>query len=156
MNEAAAVVAFTNFKGRGYLRLSTHAYNTLAPRVLRPISTQEGFGRILVDLARDDDLRRHPVTTSPDVATTTNLAGWINEVGVLSENERQTWSHDPMVTVQDAASHSLSWIGGALGVPTAPLGVDAFGQSGGIADLYRDHHLDAGSIVNAALGVAGL
>lgn len=29
MNEAAAVVAFTNFKGRGYLRLSTHAYNTL-------------------------------------------------------------------------------------------------------------------------------
>jgi pyruvate dehydrogenase E1 component len=62
----------------------------------------------------------------------------------------------PVVTVQDAASHSLSWIGGALGVPTAPLGVDAFGQSGGIADLYRDHHLDAGSIVNAALGVAGL
>ncbi|MHA6523651.1 transketolase-like TK C-terminal-containing protein [Tessaracoccus sp. G1721] len=378
-----------------------------SPRVSRPISTQEGFGRILVDLARDDDLRRHLVTTSPDVATSTNLAGWINKVGVFSEHERQTWSHDPMlrwregptgqhlelgisemnfflllsqlglaghfsgqrllpvgtvydpfvcrgldaliyalysgasfvfagtpsgvslapeggahqstitasiglelpgltlhepayvkaldwllcdalarvaasdgitadaayfrlttraidqspfdlaerrlgsevlrrqvlsgayllrdprvgedqgplvtlvaagavlpevleaaeelegegvrvgvvdvtspgrlyrdwrsavvdgvrtarvpalpgalrscfperspvVTVQDAASHSLSWIGAALGVPTAPLGVDAFGQSGGIADLYREHHLDSGSIVNAALGV---
>lgn len=62
----------------------------------------------------------------------------------------------PIVTVQDAASHSLGWLGGALGVPTAPLGVDGFGQSGRIADLYRDHHLDSGSIVNAALGVMGL
>lgn len=381
-----------------------------SPRVSRPLSTQEGFGRILVDLARDDELRRYLVTTSPDVATSTNLAGWINRVGVFSEHARQTWSHDPMlrwregptgqhlelgisemnfflllsqlglaghfsgqrllpvgtvydpfvcrgldaliyalysgasfvfagtpsgvtlspeggahqstitasigvelpgltmhepayvkaldwllcdglarvaasdgrtanasyfrlttrqidqepfetaerrlgaevlrrqvlsgayllrdgrdggdggplvtlvgsgavlpevlaaadeladeglrvnvvdvtspgrlhhdwraavvdgirtarvpalpgalracfperapvVTIQDASSHSLSWVGGALGVPTAPMGVDGFGQSGAIADLYRDHHLDAGSIVNAALGVLGL
>lgn len=36
---------------------------------------------------------------------------------------------------------------------TASLGVDRFGQSGTIADLYREYDLDAGSIVNAALGL---
>lgn len=29
MNQARDIVAFTNFNGRGYLRLSTHAYNTI-------------------------------------------------------------------------------------------------------------------------------
>ncbi len=32
-----------------------------------------------------------------------------------------------------------------------PLGVDEFGQSGTIADLYRQFDLDAGAVVNAAL-----
>lgn len=67
------------------------------PRTSRPVSTQEAFGRILTDLGRDDDLRRYLVTTSPDVATSTNLAGWINKVGVFAEDERQVWSHDPML-----------------------------------------------------------
>lgn len=62
----------------------------------------------------------------------------------------------PIVTVHDASSHALAWLGGALGVPLASLGVDAFGRSGGVQDLRRDHDLDAGSIVNAALGVMGL
>ena len=62
----------------------------------------------------------------------------------------------PIVTVHDASSHAMAWLGGALGVPLASLGVDAFGQSGAVQDLRRDHDLDAGSIVNAALGVMGL
>lgn len=59
----------------------------------------------------------------------------------------------PLVTVQDASSHHLAWLGGALGVPSTSLGVDRFGHSGTIADLYREYGLDAGSIVNAALGL---
>ncbi|MBB1483294.1 hypothetical protein H5392_05370 [Tessaracoccus sp. MC1865] len=47
-------------------------------------------------------------------------------------------------------------LGGALGVPAASLGVDGFGQSGSIDALYRENHLDSGSIVNGALGVLGL
>ena len=62
----------------------------------------------------------------------------------------------PIVTVHDAASHTLSWLGSALGVPAVSLGVDAFGQSGTVADLYRAHDLDAGSIVNAALAALSL
>lgn len=62
----------------------------------------------------------------------------------------------PIVTVHDAASHTLSWLGSALGVPAVSLGVDTFGQSGAIADLYRAHDLDAGSIINAALAALSL
>ena len=62
----------------------------------------------------------------------------------------------PIVTVHDAASHTLSWLGSALGVPAVSLGVDSFGQSGTVADLYRAHDLDPGSIVNAALAALSL
>jgi pyruvate dehydrogenase E1 component len=62
----------------------------------------------------------------------------------------------PVVTVHDAASHAMAWLGSALGVPSVPLGVDAFGQSGSLAALYAAHDLDAGSIVNAALAALSL
>lgn len=62
----------------------------------------------------------------------------------------------PVVTVQDAASHALSWLGSALGVPGVPLGVDEFGQSGSIGDLYELHDLRPGAIVNAALAALHL
>jgi pyruvate dehydrogenase E1 component len=62
----------------------------------------------------------------------------------------------PVVTVHDAASHTMSWLGSALGVPAVSLGVDTFGQSGSVADLYRAHDLDSGSIVNAALAALSL
>jgi pyruvate dehydrogenase E1 component len=62
----------------------------------------------------------------------------------------------PIVTVHDAASHSMAWMGSALGVPCVPLGVDSFGHSGSISDLYAAHDLDSGSIVNAALAAIAL
>ena len=57
----------------------------------------------------------------------------------------------PVVSVHDAASHSLAWIGSALGTRQYTLGVDRFGESGTIADLYELTGIDTGSIVNAAL-----
>jgi pyruvate dehydrogenase E1 component len=57
----------------------------------------------------------------------------------------------PIVTVADAASHSLSFIGGAFGAPVVPLGVDTFGQSGAIPDLYAAGGIDADHIVEAAI-----
>jgi pyruvate dehydrogenase E1 component len=41
-------------------------------------------------------------------------------------------------------------------MPAVSLGVDAFGQSGTVADLYRANDLNPGSIVNAALAVLSL
>jgi pyruvate dehydrogenase E1 component len=62
----------------------------------------------------------------------------------------------PVVSVHDAASHSLAWIGSALGTRQYALGVDRFGESGTIADLHELTGIDTGSIVNAALlAVAG-
>jgi pyruvate dehydrogenase E1 component len=75
-------------------------------------------------------------------ATTPSFAGTLR--AVLPDRA-------PIVSVQDASSHALAWLGSALGVPQVALGVDEFGQSGTIADLYSAHDIDAGSIVNAAI-----
>ena len=56
----------------------------------------------------------------------------------------------PVVSVLDGHSQALAFLGSALGVPQLPLGVDHFGQSGGLADLYRHYGLDAGAIAGAA------
>jgi pyruvate dehydrogenase E1 component len=62
----------------------------------------------------------------------------------------------PVVTVHDAASHAMAWLGSALGVPCVPLGVDQFGQSGSVHELYGLHDLLPGYIVNAALAALTL
>lgn len=62
----------------------------------------------------------------------------------------------PLVTVHDASAHSMAWLGGALGVPTVSIGVDAFGQSGTVSDLYDHFDLNSGSIVNAALAALSI
>jgi pyruvate dehydrogenase E1 component len=59
--------------------------------------------------------------------------------------------HVPIVTVADAASHALSFIGGVFGAPVVPLGVDTFGQSGTIPDLYGYAGIDTDHIVEAAI-----
>ena len=60
----------------------------------KPASTQEAFGRILVALARHEDVARRMVTTSPDVSVSTNLGGWINKMGVFSPTEEPDWLGD--------------------------------------------------------------
>jgi pyruvate dehydrogenase E1 component len=56
----------------------------------------------------------------------------------------------PVVSVLDGHSHALAFLGGALGVPQLPLGVDHFGQSGARGDLYRHYGIDADAIARAA------
>jgi pyruvate dehydrogenase E1 component len=62
----------------------------------------------------------------------------------------------PIVSIHDGASHAMAWLGSALGMPQVAMGVDTFGQSGTIQDLYKIHDLDAGSIVNGALAALSL
>lgn len=57
----------------------------------------------------------------------------------------------PIVTVHDAASHAMAWLGSVTGAAVVPLGVDAFGQSGRIDDLYAAFELSTGHVVTAAL-----
>jgi pyruvate dehydrogenase E1 component len=66
---------------------------------------------------------------------------------LIPEGER----HAPIVTVLDGASHALSFLGAAYGAPVVPLGVDSFGQSGTVADLYAQEGIDAQHIIEAAL-----
>jgi len=54
-----------------------------------------------------------------------------------------------LVTIADAAPASLSWLGGVLGQRVAPLGVERFGQTGNLADLYAAYRLDGSAITEA-------
>ncbi len=58
-------------------------------------STQQAFGRFFLDLLRvAPDAARHVVTVSPDVASSTNLGGWINKVGIWNVGDRIDWFAD--------------------------------------------------------------
>ena len=54
-----------------------------------------------------------------------------------------------LVTVLDGHPATLSWLGAVLGHRVKALGVDRFGQSADLVDLYRVHALDAGAILDA-------
>jgi pyruvate dehydrogenase E1 component len=58
-----------------------------------------------------------------------------------------------LVTIIDGPPATLSWLGGVRGHRIAALGVDRFGQSGDIPDLYRAYRLDAEAILDAAAAV---
>jgi pyruvate dehydrogenase E1 component len=77
--------------------------------------------------------------------------GSTDEIGHLASLIPERERRAPIVTVADAASHSLSFVGAAFGAPVVPLGVDTFGQSGTIPDLYAMAGIDAEHIVEAAL-----
>ncbi len=63
-------------------------------------STQRAFGRFFNDLGREvPELARHVVTVSPDVASSTNLGGWINRVGIWNMRERRDWFADDSETL---------------------------------------------------------
>ncbi len=56
----------------------------------------------------------------------------------------------PVITVIDGHSHTLSFIGGALGAHMVSLGVNEFGQSGTHRDLYDRYGIGVTAIKQAA------
>jgi pyruvate dehydrogenase E1 component len=53
-----------------------------------------------------------------------------------------------LITVLDGHPATLAWLGSATGHLVYPLGVDRFGQSGDLPDLYRLHRIDADAILD--------
>ncbi|MFT7575819.1 MAG: pyruvate dehydrogenase E1 component [Alphaproteobacteria bacterium] len=60
-----------------------------------------------------------------------------------------------LITTCDAHPESLSWLGGVCGHRVRALGVEHFGQSGSISQLYAHYHLDSNAILTAAEGLLG-
>jgi pyruvate dehydrogenase E1 component len=54
-----------------------------------------------------------------------------------------------LVSVLDGHPLALSWLGSVRGQRVVPLGVETFGQSGDIPDLYRAYRIDAAAIIDA-------
>ena len=55
-----------------------------------------------------------------------------------------------LVTIIDGSPSALSWLGGVRGQKVSPLGLDRFGQTGDLPDLYREYRLDRDAIADAA------
>jgi len=55
-----------------------------------------------------------------------------------------------LVTVVDGHPLTLAWLGSVAGHRTRSLGVEHFGQTGTIAELYRHYGIDTQSIIAAA------
>jgi len=61
--------------------------------------------------------------------------------------------HCGLVTVLDGHPATLAWLGAVKGHRTRSLGVEHFGQTGSISDLYRHYGIDANAIIDAAEGL---
>jgi pyruvate dehydrogenase E1 component len=94
--------------------------------------------------------------TSPDRLH----AGWLaagrarrgGDRGAVSHIERILAPLAPgaaLVTVLDGHPAAHAWMGAVRGQRVVPLGVDRFGQSGDIPDLYREYGLDTDAILDA-------
>ena len=72
------------------------------------------------------------------------------EVGVAERLLRRLRPGAALVTVADSHPATLSWLGSVSRNVVVPLGVEHFGQSGDIPDLYRVYCIDSDAIVDAA------
>lgn len=122
----------------------------VVPEVLAAagLLADEGLASIVLDLTSPDRVYREwrqslraATRRARTAPPTFHLAK------LLAPHER----HLPIVTVHDAASHHLAWLGSVFGARCVPVGVDEFGQSGTIPDLYDAFDLTGEQIANAAL-----
>jgi pyruvate dehydrogenase E1 component len=94
--------------------------------------------------------------TSPDRL----YAGWLEAQRARREGRAATAHVESLlaplspraglVTVLDGHPATLAWLGGVRGQRVEALGVDRFGQTGDIPDLYRAYGLDTDAILDAA------
>ena len=106
-------------------------------------STQEAMGRALVRLAEAPEVGERIVTLSPDVATSTHLAGWINKVGVFAPEASADY--------EEGAQRMLRWQPGPegrhieLGISEMNLFM-ALGQFGLSYELTGQHLIPIGTV----------
>ncbi len=63
-------------------------------------------------------------------------------------------SNCAIVSVVDGHPATLAWLGAVQGNRTRALGVEHFGQTGTLADLYRHYGIDSNAIIAAAQAIA--
>ena len=117
------------------------------------VSTQQAFGRFFVDLSHEAaEVAERVVTVSPDVASSTNLGGWINKAGIWSVGERRDWfADDPQTLVhwhETTAGRHIE-----LGIAETNL-VGLLGELGATWSRYGQPLLPIGTIYDPFVGRA--
>jgi pyruvate dehydrogenase E1 component len=126
------------------------ASGPVMPEVLEAAATleEEGLGVTVIDVTSLELIYRQWKRALEGAAASAQAAQSLGHLETLIlPAERAA----PIVTVHDAASHSMAWLGSVFGQRVLPVGVDRFGESGSIRELYGSFGLLPGQIVNAAL-----
>ena len=89
------------------------------------------------------------IATSPDRL----YSDWINgkEYNTASHIEKILALYNKntvLITIIDAHSSSLAWIGSVLGHKVYPMGLNKFGQSGDLDEIYSYTDIDFKSIID--------
>ncbi len=126
------------------------ASGPVMPEVLKAaeILEDEGVAATVIDVTSQDRLFREwhdGLRTAARGATSPKLSAHFSTLIRVSERDA------PIVTVHDASPHSMAWLGSVFGQRVVPLGVDRFGESGTITDLYEAMGFLPEQIVNSAL-----
>src|SRR5215218_1013517 len=116
-------------------------------------STQQAFGRFFSDLVREaPEVAERVVTVSPDVASSTNLGGWLGKVGIWSVGDRRDWfADDPQTLVhwhESTAGRHFE-----LGIAETNL-VGLLGELGATWSRYGQPLLPIGTIYDPFVGRA--
>jgi pyruvate dehydrogenase E1 component len=151
--ELAAAAATTLSREEPEPRRPPEVPATLGRKHRGKESTQQAFGRFFVDLVHDaPEVAERVVTVSPDVASSTNLGGWINKSGIWSVGERRDWfADDPQTLV-----HWHETTGGRhieLGIAETNL-VGLLGELGATWSRYGQPLLPIGTIYDPFVGRA--
>jgi pyruvate dehydrogenase E1 component len=92
-------------------------------------------------------------------------AGWTAASRAREQGDGEALSHierllgdvpreAAIITVIDGHPATLAWLGSVHGHRSRSLGVEHFGQTGTLADLYRHYGIDAHAIMTAANAIA--
>jgi pyruvate dehydrogenase E1 component len=106
-------------------------------------STQQIFGRLLTQLARETDLAKRIVTTSPDVSVSTNLSGWILKHGLFTLNAHLDYETEANALMQ--WRHTLQGQHIELGISEMNLFM-LLGMFGLSAELTGQHLIPIGTV----------
>ena len=79
---------------------------------------------------------------------------WIVTIGADGRMVADLPRHCGLVTVLDGHPATLAWLGAVSGHRVRSLGVEHFGQTGSIAELYCHYGIDTNAIVAAAQAIA--
>ena len=108
---------------------------------------QDEIGASVIALTSPDiAYRSHQAAATSPISNAARARPISHLAGLLAPDRRA-----PIVSVIDGASHSLSFLGGAIGARQIALGVDQFGQCGSLAALYDHHELSPDAIAAAAV-----
>ncbi len=126
----------------GHNKVNLFACGALVPEAIEASRSlrEEGIFVNVVNVTGPGPLYRHYQECSQDSSRRNEFLA-----DVLPPGERTA----PIVTLIDGHPHSLAWIGGALGACVTPLGVDEFGQSGSLEDVYREYGIGVSAITSA-------